>query len=172
MNLFRWLNIKRWFARSSDSASPSEKLYAATECGHQTLLKGTMTAYNGETIERTLILNDQGTVRYCLACHEKMIIPCAWCGLPILTGDPITLYTPRDPVYKPPDGARVYKDDPFQLVGCLRWDCAQTGADRAGFWMPPGEVERVLSPLEQIMLDPTHQVVIVGDLGDRNEAVR
>ena len=45
----------------------------------------------------------------------------------------------------------VYNENPLQLVGCLRWECASTGADRMGFWVPPGIVHRVPSAIEMCM---------------------
>jgi hypothetical protein len=99
-----------------------------------------------------------------------MVIRCAWCGGYILPGEPITLYTPCSEDFKIPDYAVVYKEDPKQLVGCLRWNCAESGADRTGFWIIPGKVLRCLSPIEELMSDSKHDAVIINDLGDINQA--
>jgi len=91
-----------------------------------------------------------GEVEYCLGCLGKMTILCAWCKEPIFIGEPVTLYTPRDGSV--PNHAKIHDENLLQLVGCLRWNCAESGADRAGFWMPgedgEGKVERVPTPLE------------------------
>lgn len=98
-----------------------------------------------------------------------MTIPCAWCGKPIVVGSPITLCSPIKPDYTPPvEGFVTYSEDPLRLVGCLRWDCADSGIYRAGFWVPPGKVDRVLSPLEIAMM--VDGVVIVSDITDPAEA--
>ena len=106
---------------------------------------------------------------YCSDCLVKMSIRCAWCGKSILVGSPITLNTPIRKNFKVPDYAVVYKENPLQLVGCLRWECADTGLDRAGFWVVPGKVHRVVSPLEMLMA--TEDVVIVNDLADPDQAI-
>ena len=60
-------------------------------------------------------------------------------------------------------------------MGCLRWECAQSGGDRAGFWIPPGKVHRVLSPVEQCLKNIIDEdgdgVVAVGNLHDPKEAM-
>jgi len=140
------------------------------ECGHEIKSrKGKVRAF-GETIETTVPVDEQDVTAYCHACLSTMAILCAWCGKPIFIGDPVTLYTPRNGNYKPPEGSRIYREDPLQLVGCLRWECADSGADRAGFWYPPGEVYQVLSPLEQCLRSGT--VIAVSNVGDMEEATR
>ena len=149
----------------------SKKVIA--KCGHETELKGEIKAF-GEDGIITIPKNDDGTVDYCLKCLESMTERCAWCGKPIFIGDPITLYSPMDKKFKIPDYAVIYNKDPLQLVGCLRWECAESGADRAGFWIPPGKVYRVLSPLEQCMgncENGNDEIVIVSDLHDPNQAI-
>lgn len=138
------------------------------KCGHPTGLNGSVTVC-GETLPGKLCLNSQGQIPYCHKCLEAMAIPCAWCGKAILVGDPITLYSPRDKSYQPPPGAVVYQQKPLQLVGCIRWDCAETGADRSGFWHPPGQVYRVASALEMVLA--TNDVVMINNLRDPEEAV-
>ena len=59
-------------------------------------------------------------------------------------------------------------------VGCLRIDCALSGADRCDFWSPPGNVYRTLSPIEMILADEgtnDQGVVIINDLQDSREAI-
>ena len=84
----------------------------------------------------------------CLDCAEKAAIICPWCGEPIFVGDYITLYTPKDPNFKIPEGAVVYSKEPLQLVGCQRIGCADTGADYCGIWEYPGVVRRFPSAIE------------------------
>ena len=98
-----------------------------------------------------------------------MAIRCAWCGKPIFIGDPVTLYSSAEKNFQIPEYAVRYSENPIKLVGCMRWDCAETGADRCGFWLPPGVVHRVLSPIEQMMATGT--VVVVADVGDMREAI-
>ncbi len=139
------------------------------KCGHETKLKGTLTAF-GETTSGVIQPNADGSIEFCHACLEATVIPCAWCQKPIWPYYPITLYSPRDPNFKPPEKSVVYSHDPLLLVGCLRWECADGGVDRAGFWMPPGYVQRVMSPLELCIAKD--DVVIVNDLGNIDEAIK
>jgi len=121
------------------------KLFEATECGHKTKIKDSITAFGRTTITQIPVRN--GKTGYCHRCLEKMAIRCAWCGEPIFIGDPVTLYSPADNKYKIPDYAILYKKEHNSYVGCLCWECAESGADRGGFWLPPGKVKRVLSPI-------------------------
>lgn len=104
-----------------------------------------------------------------------MSIQCAWCGKSIAIGDPVTLYTPEDS-YEVPDYAVPYTEGGSKaLVGCLRWNCADTGADRAGFWMPgdngEGKVLRVPNAFETLIRNPGASTVLVRDTHDLAEAV-
>lgn len=142
------------------------KLIDATECGHKTKIKNSVTAF-GQTTVTQVPVNKDGTTTYCHECLEKMAIRCTWCGHPIFIGDPITLYSPRDKSKKMPDYAVLHSKEHNSYVGCLRWECAETGADRCGFWYPPGEVHRVPSPLEMCIHDVEQGgdgVIIVSDL--------
>lgn len=135
----RWFKLRYWLCKFFG------RNYKATVCGHKTKLIGKGKVFGQEYISVRKI-----PFEYCCGCLEKMAIRCAWCGNPILTGDPVTLYTPlKDFVI--PDYAIVYKEDPLQLVGCLGWKCADTGADRTGFWVVPGKVRRVPSPMELVV---------------------
>ena len=127
--LFR-LNIGDMFLRLG-SLSPFR--YTATKCGHRTQRTGQVSAF-GQTITTKMPTNENGSMDYCLDCIGKMAIRCAWCGDPIFIGNPITLYTPHGD-FQVPEHAIVYNKEPLQLVGCLGWNCAETGADRAGFWV-------------------------------------
>jgi len=107
-------------------------------------------------------LASNGHPDYCLECIGKMSIRCAWCGEPITIGEPITLGFPSTE-FKVPDYAVKHGDGKEQaLVGCLRWDCADTLVMMCGQWMPPGIVKRVPSPLEIAL--QTGKAVIVGDV--------
>jgi len=125
----------------------------ASACGHKTWVNGRVTAF-GQTIKTVMPLKN-GRPEYCLDCIGGMAIQCAWCTLPIFIGDAVTLYSPREIGYEIPSFAVVYSEEPMRLVGCLRWDCMQTGADRAGFWLPDatgkGHVERVPTIFEQLL---------------------
>jgi hypothetical protein len=135
-------------------------------CGHKTRQKDILTAF-GKTILMKIPLDKDGSTSHCHQCLEKMTIQCAWFGLPIFIGDPVTLYSLADKDMEMPNYAVPYKNNAF--VGCLRWECAESGADRMGFWYPPGQVHRVLSPLEQCL--QSGEMVIVGDLGDIQQAI-
>jgi len=103
------------------------------KCGHRAKWK-TRLSVNGH--EGLYTLTDK---EYCPQCFAQSAIKCAWCGDTIFPGDPITLYTPPKD-FAIPAHAIIHKTDPLELVGCLGWDCAQTGADRSGFWVMPGKV--------------------------------
>lgn len=135
------------------------------KCGHKAKKRTFIKFEDG--VEGLFILNG---LEYCPQCFKAAAIKCAWCGKIIVPGDPVTLYTPTGQDWKLPKGARIYKEKPrLQVVGCLRWDCADTGADRSGFWVMPGRVERVASPMEMAMA--SNDVVIVSDLSDMNKAI-
>lgn len=121
-------------------ASPFRKVHTANICGHKTHKKGFV--HDGEsTSVMEMPLAKNGHPDYCLECIGKMGIRCAWCGEPITIGSPVTLYTPKKE-FKVPDYAVRYGNGEEQaLVGCLRWDCADTGADLCGYWVPPGVVK-------------------------------
>lgn len=131
------------------------------DCGHKTK-KDDNVCVRDKQIKVSLRIQENGRMIFCHKCFEKMIIFCAWCGSPIFIGDPITLYSPKDD-FKIPSHAKIYEGDGvLKLVGCFGWDCAVTGADRAGFWIPPGKVKRVPSPIEIAMA--TREIVIIQDL--------
>ena len=125
----------------------------ASKCGHKTLGKGEVTAF-GQTVQTIMPLID-GSPEYCLDCIGRMAVQCAWCSLPIFVGDAVTLYSPREADYEIPSFAVVFSREPVRLVGCLRWDCMQTGADQVGFWLPDaagkGHVRRVPTIFEQML---------------------
>lgn len=133
------------------------------ECGHPARRRDRVSAF-GENRSLTIMPPFGKAPEYCHACLEKMAVCCAWCGQSIFIGDPVTLYSPRDPNYRPKDGSHKHQDNPIQYAGCLRMNCAQSGSDRSGFWVPPGRVHRVPSPLE--IAFATGKPVIVGALDD------
>ncbi len=124
----------------------------AKKCGHKTKLKDKVTAF-GETEILGMVPHKDGTVDYCHKCLKKMAIRCAWCGEPIFIGEFVTLYTPINKKFKAPECAVKYSENPLQFVGCCRGNCAETGADYRGRWMPPGKVDRFLSLTERCVAD-------------------
>jgi hypothetical protein len=46
----------------------------------------------------------------------------------------------------------------------MRWDCAYTGAEFSGYWVAPGKVRRVPSPLELVL--QTSKPVVFNDIED------
>lgn len=136
-----------------------------TECGHKTKIEDWVEAFGEKTKIKVPVTN--GKTLYCHKCLEKMTIQCAWCELPIFIGSPVTLYSPRDKEKSMPKHAVLHNKEYNFYVGCLRWECAHTVADRCGFWYPPGKVNRVPSPIEMCLQDMEQGgdgVIIVSDL--------
>lgn len=128
-----------------------EKMTFMAKCGHETKLEDKVSAF-GETITITMNFKADNSLDYCHKCLGKMAARCAWCGKPIFIGGPITLYTPKE-TFKIPEYAVKFSENPTQLVGCPRTSCAETGADYAGFWIPPGKVKRFPSMIERSLMD-------------------
>jgi len=154
-----WVRIIRCFNLS----------YIATECGHKTKMHGVLGRGDESTKFHLGYDITTGRPEYCLACIDAMEIACAWCGKPIQIGDPITVYERFiGPIQK---RARLHGDT--AVVGCLRRNCADGAHDRAGFWVEPGQVHRILSPMEMIMQNLAAgggaRAVIVSDISDPND---
>jgi len=125
-------------------------------CGHETLKKDKVTAFGKSAVIKIPIVD--GKTDYCHRCLEKMAIKCAWCGNVIFIGSPVTLYMATKKDFKIPEHAVIYNENPLQLVGCRR--CAELGsADWMGYWVPPGKVQRVMSPTEVAI--QSNKVVLV-----------
>lgn len=157
-------------------------------CGHTAKWKTVLTIHGLTGVFRA----PSKPPDYCPECFAKAAIKCAWCGGTILPGDPITLYSPGPPTelffstkepgvaqqqrkqedFVVPEHAVVYQREPrLVLVGCLGWDCADTGADRAGFWVMPGKVKRVATVYEMLMATGGEGSIIIGDLSDSCQAI-
>ena len=148
--------------------------YIANKCGHTTKSKGFM-KYGDHTTTMTMPLAENGKPDYCIQCISNMSIRCAWCGGPIAISSPITLYIPNDS-FEVPDYAVTYSGgESIALVGCLRWNCADGGFDRAGFWLTgeggKGCVQRVPTVIETLLANPHASMIIVQDTHDITEAV-
>lgn len=181
----------RWFGSLAGWFAPRE--FTATICDHTTRRTGTVTAF-GETVTTTMPRNATGSTDYCLDCIAAMTVRCAWCGGPIFVGDAITLYTPQsDKDFERVPSAQldlpfvfdkelgcmvpahvvVYQRKPLQLVGCMRWRCADSATDRAGFWVSGkdgrGEVHRVRTAYEEL-INAERGFVVVGDISDPRQA--
>lgn len=140
-------------------SNPFRGIHTANVCRHQTRKKGFM--HDGKSMSiMEMPLAKNGHPDYCLECIGKMSIRCAWCGEPITIGDPITLYHPKKEFEVPDYAVKYGESDKQSLVGCLRWDCADTLA-LCGQWMPPGVVRRAPS-LFEIALQ-TGKMVLVDD---------
>lgn len=143
----------------------------ALECGHKTKIKGAIEVFLGKSmvpskINMSLSLDDKGNASHCFKCIEEGSIRCAWCGGTILPGDPITLYCTTNENFILPEYAVEYNPDNHDkpsYVGCLRWDCAETGGDMCGYLGFNKQVHRELSPIEQCI--STGKPVIVNDFG-------
>jgi len=132
-------------------------LKVMAKCGHKTKLKGKVKVC-GEEEGVTLPFEPQ----LCIDCLEKQTIHCAWCEKPIMPGDSITLYSPRDKEnFVIPEHAVIYNKERLSLVGCLRWECAEGGIDRMGYWGGKEGVQRQPSPLEMCLA--TGKAVIMPD---------
>jgi hypothetical protein len=160
---FFWKKVKHF----------SFKTHTATICGHKTKRSGEITAFKDSAFME-MPLNECSSVDYCLDCIAKMTICCAWCKQPIFIGSPITLYSLTDDRFEIPEHAVIYGNDPFCVVGCLGWNCADSGADRAGFWVPGenghGSVKRVPTSFEIMLESEGKSMLIVQNLGNINEA--
>lgn len=148
--------------------------HKALKCGHKTQQKGEVHAFGQMTVTK-MPVNEKGSFDYCLDCIGTMAIRCAWCGKAIFIGDPITLYDqPADFVM--PEYAVTYGDSPKCLVGCLRHDCADTGSDRAGYWLPnqngEGSVHRVETIYDVIDDLGEGTVVVLDNVSDITEPAR
>lgn len=121
----------------------------ATKCGHRVWI----------------FQNDE----YCPDCLKQMTVPCAWCGRPIFIDDPITLYRKLSD-YRTIENSVALPHDSSRWVGCMRMDCAESAADRAGMWVPgengKGEVFRLPTPLEIIFSNPDAQMVSIPNLSN------
>lgn len=139
------------------------------KCGHKTRLydKITVIGKDGKT-EKIGMESTSLKPIYCHDCFQKMAIRCAWCGEYILPNEPITLHKPKKD-FEIPEYAVVYKENPKLLVGCLSYGCANTGADRAGFWIVPGKVQLTQSIFQQAF-DSPGEVFVISDIRDINEA--
>ena len=147
---------------------PFRKTYTANICGHHTKKTGKVVSH-GVSHQIGMPLANNGNPDYCLKCIGEMSIKCAWCKSPINIGDPVTLYIPNESSGVPSYAVR-YDKDPRCLVGCLGWNCASTGGDRQGFWVPPGKVKRVPSPIEMLMEGGSEtKAVVIGDLSDPSD---
>ncbi len=130
------------------------RTYTATRCNHLTTRKGVVTAF-GESITTEMPKNGRGGYDYCLKCLGEMAIRCAWCEAIIFIGDPVTLYASTEG--KANDSAVRYPAIAGAFVGCQWADCAESGADLAGIWVPDpgpvrkGSVQRVMSGIDQVL---------------------
>lgn len=156
-----------WLTVSEDF----RKTYTTNICKHSTKLKGRILSKEADFVME-MPLSVDGNPDYCLECIGKMSIQCAWCGNPIHIGNSVTLHLPRDgETYEAPLHAVQYPTDGKYFVGCLRWDCSDGGGiDRAGFWMPPGQVNRVPSPIEMLLVcGADDEILIIEDLSNPND---
>jgi hypothetical protein len=131
------------------------------DCGHKCKEIDYVSAYGGTTQTKISIV--KGKTEYCHKCLEKMTIRCAWCGRPIFIGDQITLYSTNSNDFKAHEDSVIYDKKNLSYVGCPRRDCAETGADYCGIWIPPGKVYRQTSVIELALANPGCAVLKSGD---------
>lgn len=146
----------------------------AVHCGHLVAqARGEVKAF-GESIGMFTMPKAPGAwFLYCHDCIGAMSIRCAWCGKPICIGNMVTLYllTGRDRDKKIPGHAVVLNAKDRSLVGCARTDCAESGADYAGVWVPLNEqrggqwiggVRPFKSPIQMVI--DSGRAVVVNDI--------
>lgn len=150
----KYLFKKAWFG-FTNFFRPTLK---GVVCGHETKRAGEIVVF-GESSIMEMPVNEEGHPDYCLDCIAKMSIRCAWCGGAIKIGALVTLYIPQESFVVPEYAVCYQHGEHEALVGCLRWDCADTGADMCGRWMPPGNVERFPSPIE-LALQGNNMVIV------------
>lgn len=142
--------IRSWFAQLfSKRVTPA--------CGHVSALVETREIFGEFYTDLKLPGGKDGTAKYCFDCLARMAIRCPWCDRPIVVGYDVTLYGPEQDQekYLSMPHVVVYSKDPLQLVGCPRMDCADTGMDYAGIWIPnaqgKGHVHRYRSGIEELI---------------------
>jgi hypothetical protein len=157
-----------WHSPFRALAQLLDRRQTTAECGHATRRRGILQVDEGYL----LVHCPAPQPLFCLDCLTQHTIPCAWCGCSILPGDPVTLYSPTNPAFMPKSrGVVRFSDNPVTYVGCLRPDCAETGADRAGFWCPPEGVRRVPSVIETLLANPGKGVLLENVADPRSQPV-
>lgn len=141
-------------------------------CCHQVSeATGRVEAFDDYT-ETTMPKNADGGFDFCHACLGQMAIRCWICDRTIFVGDPITLYVPSDPFRWIPPHAAIYSLEHMEIVGCGRTDCAESGVDYRGNWVPSktqregrwvGGVQRRVDLLQQ-MLENGEREIVINDL--------
>jgi len=102
------------------------------ECGHSGPKSFKIDAYGSE-------MTPKGR-KYCPDCAQKWfkenVIRCPICGLPIMPGDGVISYVPSNRMSHRKAGYVVPKGEVCEgaILGCLRWDCADTAAGLCGHW--------------------------------------
>lgn len=122
------------------------RTYKAKVCGHTVKFYERVTVFKKDYCV-SLHGESPDVLEYCQHCAAKMAIRCPYCRQPIFVGDPIALFCSAGS-FLMPSWAYAYKEDPKIVVGCL--GCADTVAMVQGFWVAPGKVERILSPIEYL----------------------
>jgi hypothetical protein len=103
-------------------------------CGHSEPSKFKIFVYG-------IVFSPPDGDKYCPECWLKRIkwhvIRCASCGLPILPGEPVALYSWTSRGLRFRQAAARHKR---QYIGCMRWDCCPSGAFFSGYWSEKGFV--------------------------------
>lgn len=114
------------------------KKFKASVCDHSTRCMDMLQAFGDWTV-----VSINGHPEYCRHCLEQAAIRCVFCGRAIFpTETPITI-TVHDTLerFKNVTGIKILQESPFHVVGCMRATCSDSAANRAGFWVMPGQVE-------------------------------
>lgn len=102
------------------------------KCGHSGAQWFRLHMYGEETVR---IQQEEQCPECFLHDIKQHIIHCALCGLPIVPGDPVALYSATSPDLLM-NIARVAREG--VVVGCMRWDCCPSGGFFAGHWSEQG----------------------------------
>lgn len=98
----------------------------AYDCGHTEAALFTINLYGMESEQ----IDQNAKCPSCMLEElKKFAIRCVLCGLPILPGEPVALYSGGGKMRT--DIATKFEDN---YIGCLRWDCCLTAAFFAGHW--------------------------------------
>lgn len=115
------------------------KKFKASVCGHLTRRMDVLRAFGDRTV-----VSINGHPEYCHRCLEQAAIQCVFCGKAIFpTETPVTI-TLHDSLerFKNIHGIKILQKSPFLIIGCMRATCSDSAANRAGFWVMPGQVEK------------------------------
>ena len=106
------------------------------KCGHPLSSRSiTVTIFGHE--EKYTLPEKVTNPPLCFNCLIKEAVPCAYCGLAIVPGEPVTLLTPNMWTFVPKPGSLSLRERPTEIVGC--WRCAGGPEVLSGAVLRPGK---------------------------------